>query len=669
MPRENPLERLVGKVLAARYLICEPIGVGGMGTVFRAEHAKIRRKLAIKILHPRMLANEKCRLRFDREAELAARMRHRNVAGAIDVGTTPEGLRYLVMEYAEGLSLRDLLKQPLEEPRVLHLTKQLCDGLHHAHEQGLVHRDFKPDNVIIERDADGEETPRILDFGVAIEVCDLSPGERRRLTTDGTVLGTPHYMAPEHASGQPIDHRADLFALGVICYEMLAGVMPFEGTGAEVARAYLSREIPPMKQRAPDADVDPLLEAFTRTLLARSRDERPSTARAARLLLEQIERDRPGAARQLGVELRDPPRAATSRGEPARAPRAPAKAPPLAGECLATMPLGARAPLQTDAPTCALRIARRASERGERLALGSDCVEAARAPEAPHAAASTRPSVAPLANGRPSPEPPAATATPEPPRSLRVASVLAAPSEPGPLRKATQAAAHMAERLRAPDRWRSARPAAAFLCAGLCAIGALALLDGRAPATPVATAVGAAARPGEPPPREPSAEPPRFTPAGSTLTTLEAPALSSLEAPALATFATLDRRAPAPVPAAYDARALAPPAGPAPSAAAVPPRLARALAAGPAGGAQAGAPGPAARVRSMPTAATVAELYSSIGRALKRVDAEYGQEATYDLWPRFRYIKILDALRVAETRVQVYDELRYLEREIARRSR
>ncbi len=251
-----------------------------MGTVFRAEHAKIRRKLAIKILHPRMLANEKCRLRFDREAELAARMRHRNVAGAIDVGITPDGLRYLVMEYAEGLSLRDLLKQPLAEPRVLHLTKQLCDGLHHAHEQGLVHRDFKPDNVIIERDADGEETPRILDFGVAIEVRDLSPGERRRLTTDGTVLGTPHYMAPEHASGQPIDHRADLFALGVICYEMLAGVMPFEGTGAEVARAYLSREIPPMKQRAPDADVDPLLEAFTRTLLARSRDERPSTARA-----------------------------------------------------------------------------------------------------------------------------------------------------------------------------------------------------------------------------------------------------------------------------------------------------------------------------------------------------------------------------------------------------
>jgi serine/threonine-protein kinase len=631
--RESSLEQLVGKVLAARYLICEPIGVGGMGTVFRAEHAKIGRKLAIKILHPRMLENEKCRRRFDREAALAARMRHRNVAGAIDVGITPEGLRYLVMEYAEGRSLRDLLKQPLAGPRVLHLAKQLCDGLYHAHEQGLIHRDFKPDNVIIERDADGEETPRILDFGVAIEIADLSPGERRRLTTDGTVLGTPHYMAPEHASGQPIDHRSDLFALGVICYEMLAGVMPFEGTGVEVSRAYLFREIPPMKQRAPDADVDPLLEAFTRTLLARSRDARPPTARAARLLLEQIERDRPEAARQLGVE-----------GEPASAQRAPAKAPPGAGDRLATRPLGSQATRQTDAPTCALRIARHASERSARIALGSNGVEAAQAFEAPRIATSTQPAAASLADGLPWPQPPQATATPE---SLRVATVLDAPREPEALRMATQPAAHGAELRRSPSRWRAARPAVTFLCVGLCAIGALELHDGRAPATPAATLVTPAAM-----------SELRIQPELLAAAALPAAVLPAAVLPAAAPPVT---DAPAP-PGAGDAQAPAPPA------AAGTPRLSRRSAPGPTARAQAAVPG-AAAARAAPTAAAVAELYGSIGRALKRLDDAGSRDATYDLWPRFRYIRIFDALRAAEARVQAYDELRYLEREIARRSR
>ncbi len=302
--REGALERLAGQVLATRYRVGERLGVGAMGTVFRAEHVKVGRKLAIKVLHPRMVEHEKYRRRFDREAELAGRMHHPNVAGVIDLGITPEGLRYLVMEYADGPTLTELIDRgPMAGPRVRNLARQLCDGLHHAHEHGLIHRDFKPDNVIVERGACGEETPRILDFGIALAPGDLSSGERERLTTEGMVLGTPHYMAPEHASGQVIDHRIDLFALGVMCYEMLTGELPFAGTGVEIARAYLSRPIPPMRQRAPEIEIDPLLEAFTCALLARSPDERPPGARAARELLDLIERDRTAAARKLHVKL------------------------------------------------------------------------------------------------------------------------------------------------------------------------------------------------------------------------------------------------------------------------------------------------------------------------------------------------------------------------------
>src|SRR5205814_6618918 len=128
---------------------------------------------------------------------------------------------------ADGPTLAHLVDQPMPPQRVLALAQQLCDGLHHAHEHGLIHRDFKPENIIIERDIYGAETPRILDFGIAIPLDEITKvDERGRLKTAGLVLGTPHYMAPEHATGAPIDHRIDLFALGVICYQMLTGRLP-----------------------------------------------------------------------------------------------------------------------------------------------------------------------------------------------------------------------------------------------------------------------------------------------------------------------------------------------------------------------------------------------------------------------------------------------------------
>jgi serine/threonine-protein kinase len=301
----TPYERLLGQVLANRYQIESKIGEGAMGAVYRAKHVKVGRAFAVKVLHSRLLEDPKTLQRFEREAELAGRLRHPNVIGVVDVGETPDGMRYMVMDFAEGPDLATLLDEaPMRPQRVIRLVGQLLEGLFHAHEQGLIHRDFKPENVIVERDSHGEEVPRIVDFGIAIlREGGGSPEGPGRLTTNGLVLGTPHYMAPEQAVADPIDHRIDLFALGIMVYEMLCGKLPFDGSGAEVARANLLLDPPPIAERVPYLEVDPLLEAFARRLMAKKRDMRPATAKVARDLLDLIDRDRDAAAAQLGVPI------------------------------------------------------------------------------------------------------------------------------------------------------------------------------------------------------------------------------------------------------------------------------------------------------------------------------------------------------------------------------
>ena len=278
-----------------------------MGTVYRARHIEVGRLFAIKVLHRRFLGDERVRRRFAREAELAGSLHHANVVSVLDVGETPEGLRYLVMEYADGRTLCELIREtaPMSNTRVISIVRQLCDGLQHAHERGLIHRDFKTENVILEQDRHGIDTLRIFDFGFAILRDEAAASGSERLTTAGLVLGTPHYMAPELAIDEAIDHRIDLFALGVMCFEMLTGRPPFDGDGVDVARANVVLATPAMSDRAPDLDVDPLLEAFTRKLMMKSRNDRPATAKAARELIDLIERDRPAAARALGVTLPD----------------------------------------------------------------------------------------------------------------------------------------------------------------------------------------------------------------------------------------------------------------------------------------------------------------------------------------------------------------------------
>jgi serine/threonine protein kinase len=293
-------------VLGGRYVIEARLGDGSMGAVYRAHHVKFNRRFAIKVLHKSLMQNAKVLQRFEREAELAGRLRHTNVASVVDVGMTDDRVCYMAMEFASGTTLMNLLAEgPMSEARVLDLAKQLCSGLQHAHDVGLLHRDFKPENVIVEHVAGGREVARIVDWGVSILREDVgdTPTDRDRLTTKGIVVGTPHYMAPEQARGGAVDQRMDLFALGIICYELLTNKLPFDGSGVDIARANMEAPTPRMRVRNPDVRVDPVLEAIVRKLLEKDPEQRPPSANAARELLELYERDRASCALLLGVTL------------------------------------------------------------------------------------------------------------------------------------------------------------------------------------------------------------------------------------------------------------------------------------------------------------------------------------------------------------------------------
>ncbi|MCG8422454.1 MAG: serine/threonine protein kinase [Proteobacteria bacterium] len=280
--RRDPLE---GMAFADRYVIESCIGEGGMGRVYRARHQHVSRRFAIKVLFGDFATDAKMRIRFEREAEAASQLDHPNVISVVDFGTTDVGQLYLVMDYAEGATLADIIERtgPLATERIVRLTLQMASGLAHAHEQKLVHRDFKGDNVIVVSKPDGE-VARIVDFGLAIpqEPIHASP----RLTADGLVMGTAEYMSPEQAVGEALDHRTDLFSLGVVLYEMLAGTLPFDGSPSEIIRANLSAEPPPIYQRVPGLHVDPSLEQLAIWLMRKKPAERPQTAQEVIRMVE-----------------------------------------------------------------------------------------------------------------------------------------------------------------------------------------------------------------------------------------------------------------------------------------------------------------------------------------------------------------------------------------------
>ncbi len=223
--------------IVSHYRIISKIGAGGMGEVYLAEDTTLDRKVAIKFLPPRLCQDEDCRKRFTREAKAAAKLDHPNIVQVYEVGEF-EGRPFFSMAYIEGKSLRQLIKEgKLTIEQSIDYTKQICDGLHKAHQSGIVHRDIKPANIIIDKD----NKARILDFGLA-----TVSGEEK-LNKTGSTLGTVGYMSPEQIEGKTVDHRSDLFSVGVVLYEMLTNRRPFEGdTDAAVTRSIADNDPEPI---------------------------------------------------------------------------------------------------------------------------------------------------------------------------------------------------------------------------------------------------------------------------------------------------------------------------------------------------------------------------------------------------------------------------------------
>jgi serine/threonine protein kinase len=275
-------ESLVGVTLSGRYLIERLIGEGGMGAVYQAEHTHMRKRMAVKVLHPEMSRMAEVVARFEREAMAAAHIDHPNVAAATDFGKLEDGSFFLVLEYVEGISLRDAMADGrMELGRVLHVTRQIAAGLGRAHALGIVHRDLKPENVMLVAREGDPDFVKVLDFGIAkVPVGELggeskAPGQV--LTQLGMVYGTPEYMAPEQALGQPVDARADLYSLGAMMFEMIAGVRPYEHESkVTLLGMHVTAPIPRMNDRAAGTNAPEEVQAIVTRLLAKE-----STARFA----------------------------------------------------------------------------------------------------------------------------------------------------------------------------------------------------------------------------------------------------------------------------------------------------------------------------------------------------------------------------------------------------
>ncbi|HEY6107515.1 MAG TPA: serine/threonine-protein kinase [Gemmatimonadales bacterium] len=273
-----PASSLVGQVIADRYHVIKKLGEGGMGQVYLAEHVKMGRRSAIKVMSPAMIHDPDAIARFNREASNASRITHPNVCAVYDFGETPEGLIYLAMEFVEGVPLTDLIEQEGALPlaRATAIFKQTADALQAAHDLGIVHRDLKPDNIMVARGRDGSDVVKVVDFGIAKAVGGDETGQK--VTKTGLVVGTPEFMSPEQLSGDKVDGRSDLYALALVYFRMLTGQLPFQADSVqETMIKRLTDEPETLAAARPDLRFPDGLQQVLDTALARTPANRYQT--------------------------------------------------------------------------------------------------------------------------------------------------------------------------------------------------------------------------------------------------------------------------------------------------------------------------------------------------------------------------------------------------------
>ncbi|HVT08596.1 MAG TPA: serine/threonine-protein kinase [Polyangia bacterium] len=290
-PAAQPLENLIGRTLNHRYLVEDKIGEGGFGAVFRGKQIATGREVALKILHPHNVADQTIVARFRREAEACSKLRDTHTVTTYDFDETPDGILYLAMELLRGQSLHQVQKTngPLGVPRVLKIIDQVAASLAEAHANGIVHRDMKPENVFIET-REGEDHVKVLDFGIAKVV-----GDERTvpaLTAVGQTLGTLEFMSPEQLRGQKLDGRSDIYALGMMSYEMLTGALPFASAKSpiDIINFHMRQDPPAPSSLNAKVVIPAAVDAIILKMVAKERDKRFADAAALREEIARTQR-------------------------------------------------------------------------------------------------------------------------------------------------------------------------------------------------------------------------------------------------------------------------------------------------------------------------------------------------------------------------------------------
>ncbi len=267
---------LIGRVINERFKVVSLIARGGMGKVYRAEQAPLGRVCALKVLNPNYSGEHdpEFHKRFFLEASMTSKLTHPNTVTIFDYGKTDDDIYYMAMEYLEGHTLHRAIRHSghFPEERTAHVARQICRALREAHSLGIIHRDLKPANIYLVEHGDEPDFVKVLDFGLVKNVSDTKGEE---LTQAGLFMGSPKYMAPEQISGEKVDARTDIYALGIIMYEMLTGKVPFDSaTSVNILMAHVKQDAPPMRQMNPNVEVSGAIEETVARCMAKAPDDR-----------------------------------------------------------------------------------------------------------------------------------------------------------------------------------------------------------------------------------------------------------------------------------------------------------------------------------------------------------------------------------------------------------